>query len=46
MVFYEGKDANNIGEVEFIKIKFEVDINPSVGATYETKFDCCQRLIK
>lgn len=38
MTFYEGKDANNINRDELIKIKFEVDINPPVGATYETKF--------
>lgn len=38
ITFYEGKDANNINRDELIKIKFEVDINPPVGATYETKF--------
>lgn len=38
ITFYEGKDANNINRDELIKIKFEVDINPPIGATYETKF--------
>ena len=38
MTFYEGKDVNNINRDEIIKIKFEVDVNPPVGATYETKF--------
>lgn len=39
LTFYENSaDANIINKDEVIKIKFEVDINPPVGATYETKF--------
>lgn len=38
VTFYEGNDANNINRDELIKIKFEADVNPPVGATYETKF--------
>ena len=39
LTFYEnGDDAKFISKDEAIKIKFEVDINPPVGATYETKF--------
>ncbi len=38
MTFYEGNDLNNINSDELIKIKFEVDINPTTGATFETKF--------
>lgn len=37
--FYkESDDAKTINREEVIKIKFEVDVNPPVGATYETKF--------
>lgn len=39
MTIYEnGDDVNFINKAEMIRIKFEVDINPPVGATYETKF--------
>ncbi len=39
LIFYETSDDTNIiNKEEVIKIKFEVDINPPVGATYETKF--------
>lgn len=38
MTFYEGEYVNNIEKDELIKIKFEVDVNPPTGATYETKF--------
>ncbi len=39
LTFYENSDdAKFIKKDEFIKIKFEVDINPPIGATYETKF--------
>lgn len=37
--FYEdSEDAKFINKEEAIRIKFEVDINPPTGATYETKF--------
>lgn len=37
--FYEETDeAKIINREEVIKIKFEVDVNPPIGATYETKF--------
>lgn len=37
--FYENsEDAKFINKEEAIRIKFEVDVNPPVGATYETKF--------
>ena len=37
--FYEStSDASLITKDEVIKIKFEVDVNPPIGATYETKF--------
>ena len=39
MTFYENsEDAKFINKDEAIRIKFEVDVNPPVGATYETKF--------
>lgn len=39
MTIYEnGDDVNFINKAEMIRIKFEVDINPPAGATYETKF--------
>ena len=39
LTFYENsEDAKFINNDEAIRIKFEVDINPPVGATYETKF--------
>lgn len=39
MTFYEnGDDTKFINKDELIRIKFEVDINSPVGATYETKF--------
>lgn len=39
LTFYEEtNDLNIINKEEVIKIKFEVDINPPFGATYETKF--------
>ena len=39
MTFYENTDdAKFINRDELIRIKFEVDINPPMGATYETKF--------
>lgn len=39
LTFYEnGEDAKFIIKNEAIRIKFEVDVNPPVGATYETKF--------
>lgn len=39
MAFYEdNKDINNINKDELIKIKFEVDVNPPINATYETKY--------
>ena len=37
--FYEdSEDSKFINKEETIRIKFEVDINPPTGATYETKF--------
>ena len=37
--FYEdSEDSKFINKEESIRIKFEVDINPPTGATYETKF--------
>lgn len=37
--FYENSDDSKfINKEEAIRIKFEVDINPPTGATYETKF--------
>lgn len=37
--FYEdSEDSTFINKNETIQIKFEVDINPPIGATYETKF--------
>ncbi len=37
--FYEiSEDSKFINKEEAIRIKFEVDINPPIGATYETKF--------
>ena len=39
LTFYEDSvGANIINRDEIIRIKFEVDTNPPVGATYETKF--------
>ncbi|MBQ8146667.1 MAG: nucleotidyl transferase AbiEii/AbiGii toxin family protein [Clostridia bacterium] len=39
LTFYDSSsDANIINRDEVIKIKFEIDTNPPVGATYETKF--------
>ncbi len=38
LTFYEGDDVNAVSKDEVIRIKFEVDINPPSGATYETKF--------
>ncbi len=38
MTFYEKENINNINKDELIKIKFEVDINSPIDATYETKF--------
>lgn len=39
LIFYEGsKDIDFIQNNEIIKIKFEVDTNPPLGATFETKF--------
>ena len=38
MTFYKNADSANINNEELIKIKFEVDINPPLGATYVTKF--------
>lgn len=39
MTFYENSDDTKfINKDELIRIKFEVDINPPIGATYETKF--------
>ena len=39
LTFYENtSDINIINRDEVIRIKFEVDINPPMGATYETKF--------
>jgi len=39
LTFYEATDdAKVINREEVIKIKFEVDVNPPSGATYETKF--------
>lgn len=39
LTFYEkSNDTNIINKEEVIKIKFEVDVNPPNGATYETKF--------
>lgn len=39
LTFYENTDdSNSINKEELIKIKFEVDINPTVGATYESKY--------
>ena len=39
MSFYENsEDAKFINRDEAIRIKFEVDVNPPIGATYETKF--------
>ena len=40
LTFYEDvEDSKIINREEVIKIKFEVDVNPPVGATYETKFN-------
>lgn len=37
--FYEdSEDCKFINKDEMIRIKFEVDVNPPIGATYETKF--------
>ena len=39
LTFYESSsEAAIINKEEVIKIKFEVDVNPPCGATYETKF--------
>ena len=39
LTFYEeSNDTNIINKDELISIKFEVDINPPMGATFETKF--------
>ena len=39
LTFYEeANDTNIINKDELISIKFEVDINPPMGATFETKF--------
>ena len=39
LTFYENtSDINIINRDEVIRIKFEVDVNPPMGATYETKF--------
>ncbi len=39
LTFYEeSNDTNIINKDETIKIKFEVDVNPPTGATFETKF--------
>ena len=39
LTFYDqSTDTNLINKEEVIKIKFEVDVNPPIGATYETKF--------
>ncbi|MBR6788264.1 MAG: nucleotidyl transferase AbiEii/AbiGii toxin family protein [Clostridia bacterium] len=39
LIFYEeSNDTNIINKEEVIKVKFEVDVNPPSGATYETKF--------
>ncbi len=39
LTFYEeSNEASIISREEVIKIKFEVDVNPPSGATYETKF--------
>lgn len=39
LTFFENsEDAKFINKDEVIRIKFEVDINPPIGATYETKF--------
>ncbi len=39
LTFYENSlDAKFINKDEIIRIKFEVDLNPLLGATYETKF--------
>ena len=39
LTFYENSDDTRfINKDEIIRIKFEVDINPPTGATYETKF--------
>lgn len=39
LTFYENTDdSNSINKEELIKIKFEVDINPPLGATYESKY--------
>ncbi len=39
LTFYETSDDTSIiSKDEIIKIKFEVDINPPMGATFETKF--------
>lgn len=39
LIFYENSnDINFVNKDELIKIKFEVDINPPSGATYETNF--------
>ncbi|MBQ7373726.1 MAG: nucleotidyl transferase AbiEii/AbiGii toxin family protein [Clostridia bacterium] len=39
LTFYKNStETNLINKEEVIKIKFEVDVNPPVGATYETKF--------
>lgn len=39
LTFYSPSDEHNIiNKEEVIKIKFEIDVNPPIGATYETKF--------
>lgn len=37
-VYEDSEDSKFINKEEAIRIKFEVDINPPTGATYETKF--------
>ena len=38
LLFYDGNDVYGIAKSELIKIKFEIDINPPSGATYEKKY--------
>ena len=38
LLFYDGNDVHGIAKNELIKIKFEIDINPPSGATYEKKY--------
>lgn len=38
MIFFPSENLENTSSVKSIKIKFEVDINPPAGATYDLKY--------